>query len=153
VIVTRLADLDGTDRDVQSTTWRSRRLVLAKEGAGFSFHETTMYAGTETEMWYANHIEAVYCVGGTGELENRETGEIHEISDGTMYLLDGNEKHTMRPKTDLRLICTFNPPVTGREVHDADGVYPLITEPEIGEQEISEARLKEVDITEEEVAV
>jgi hypothetical protein len=89
--VTRLADLDGTDRDVQSTTWRSRRLVLAKEGVGFSFHETTMYAGTETEMWYANHVEAVYCVGGTGELENRETGEVHEISDGTMYLLVGDD--------------------------------------------------------------
>jgi L-ectoine synthase len=128
VIVTRLADLEGTDRDVRSENWRSRRLVLAKEGVGFSFHETTMYAGTETEMWYANHFEAVYCVGGTGQLENRETGEIHEISDGTMYLLDGNEKHTMRPTTDLRLICTFNPPVTGREVHDADGVYPLIKE-------------------------
>lgn len=128
MIVTRLTDLEGTDRDVRSETWRSRRFVLAQEGVGFSFHETTMYAGTETEMWYANHVEAVYCVGGTGELENRETGEVHQISDGTMYLLDGNERHTMRPTTDLRLICTFNPPVTGREVHDADGVYPLITE-------------------------
>lgn len=130
MIVTRLADLEDTDRDVKSETWRSRRLVLAKEGVGFSFHETIMYAGTETKMWYANHIEAVYCVGGTGELENRETGERHEISDGTMYLLDGHEKHTMRPTTDLRLICTFNPPVTGREVHDENGVYPLIREEE-----------------------
>jgi len=128
VIVTRLADLEGTDRDVRGENWRSRRFVLAKEGVGFSFHETVMYAGTETDMWYANHIEAVYCVGGEGELVNRETGEVHQISDGTMYLLDGHERHTMRPKTDLRLICTFNPPVTGREVHDADGVYPLVTE-------------------------
>ncbi|MDR7380565.1 ectoine synthase [Promicromonospora iranensis] len=130
MIVTRLADLDGTDRDVKAETWRSRRFVLAKEGVGFSFHDTVLYAGTETDMWYANHFEAVYCVGGTGELVNRETGEVHELSDGTLYLLDGNEKHTVRAFTDLRMACAFNPPVTGREVHDADGVYPLIKEEE-----------------------
>ncbi|HQT43736.1 MAG TPA: ectoine synthase [Halothiobacillus sp.] len=28
---------------------------------------------------------------------------------------------------DLRLICIFNPPVTGTEVHDGNGVYPLLT--------------------------
>ncbi len=26
------------------------------------------------------------------------------------------------------MACTFNPPVTGREVHDERGVYPLLTE-------------------------
>jgi L-ectoine synthase len=28
----------------------------------------------------------------------------------------------------MRTVCVFNPPVTGREVHDEDGVYPLIVE-------------------------
>jgi L-ectoine synthase len=128
VIVTHLSDLDDTDRDVKTTNWRSRRLVLAREGVGFSFHDTVLYAGTETNMWYANHIEAVYCVGGEGELVNNETGETHEIRDGTMYLLNGHEHHTLRAKTDLRMACVFNPPVTGREVHDEHGVYPLLTE-------------------------
>lgn len=128
--VTYLEDLDGTDRDVvaENGNWRSRRIVLAKEGVGFSFHDTVLYAGTETEMWYANHIEAVYCVGGTGELLDRETGETYEIRDGMCYLLDGNEKHTVKAHTDLRMACVFNPPVTGREVHDEHGVYPLIVE-------------------------
>jgi L-ectoine synthase len=128
MIVTHLSDLDGTDRDVRSETWRSRRFVLAREGVGFSFHDTVLYAGTETDMWYANHIEAVYCVGGEGELVNRETGDVHELRDGTLYLLDGNERHTVRATTDLRMACVFNPPVTGREVHDERGVYPLVTE-------------------------
>ncbi|OOK62382.1 L-ectoine synthase, partial [Pedobacter himalayensis] len=48
--------------------------------------------------------------------------------DGTMYLLDGNEKHTVRATTELRMACVFNPPVTGREIHDENGVYPLIVE-------------------------
>jgi L-ectoine synthase len=128
MIVRHLSDLDGTERDVEFRTWRSRRLVLAKENVGFSLHDTVIYAGTETPMWYANHVEAVYCVGGEGELIDDETGETYEVRDGTMYLLDGHEHHRLRARTDLRMVCVFNPPCTGREVHDANGVYPLLTE-------------------------
>ncbi|WTW95916.1 ectoine synthase [Streptomycetaceae bacterium NBC_01309] len=128
MIVLSIDDLDGTERDVRAETWRSRRMVLAREGVGFSLHETVMYAGTETSMWYANHIEAVYCVQGHGELANDETGEKHRIGPGSLYVLDGNERHTMRPVSDMRFVCVFNPPCTGREVHDEHGVYPLLTE-------------------------
>lgn len=130
MIIRSLTDIDGTDRDVTAETgaWRSRRLVLAGDGAGFSVHETVMYAGTSTSMWYANHIEAVLCVEGEGDLTDEETGETHRISPGTLYLLDGHERHTMRPHTDLRFVCVSNPPVTGREVHDENGAYPLLTE-------------------------
>lgn len=128
VIVRSLRDIAGTDRDVQTPTWRSQRIVLAKEKVGFSVHETVLYAGTENSMWYANHIEAVYCVEGEGELTNDDTGERHWISPGTLYLLDGHEHHTLRPETDMRTVCVFNPPVTGREVHDENGVYPLLAE-------------------------
>jgi L-ectoine synthase len=130
MIIRSTKDIEGTDRDVtaETGTWRSKRIVLAQENVGFSMHETTMYAGTETSMWYANHYEAVLCVEGEGELTNDETGETHWISPGTLYLLDGHERHTMRPKTDLRLVCVFNPPVTRREVHDENGSYPLLTE-------------------------
>lgn len=128
MIVRTLAEIQGTDRDVKAPTWRSRRLVLAREKVGFSLHDTVLYAGTETSMWYANHIEAVYCIEGTGELVNDETGERYELAPGTMYLLDGHEHHTVRAKTDLRTVCVFNPPVTGREVHDENGVYPLLTD-------------------------
>jgi L-ectoine synthase len=132
VIVRSISEIEGSDRDVRSAsgTWRSKRIILAKEGVGFSLHETVLYAGTETSMWYANHIEAVYCVEGEAELTNDETGEKHMIRPGTMYLLDGHEKHTLRPVTDFRAMCVFNPPITGREDHDENGVYPLLTEPE-----------------------
>ncbi|MFI0406929.1 ectoine synthase [Actinomadura sp. 3N508] len=128
MIVRSLDEIVGTERDVQAPTWCSRRFVLAKEGVGFSMHETILYAGTETKMWYANHIEAVYCIEGQGELTNDETGEKHKIEPGVMYLLDGHEHHTLRAHTDVRTVCVFNPPCTGREVHDENGVYPLLTE-------------------------
>ena len=130
MIVRTTKEITGTDREVADPhgNWVSKRIVLGGDHVGFSFHETTIKAGSVNEFHYANHIEAVYCVGGEGELVNDETGEVHQLRDGTLYLLDGHERHTVRPHTDLRLVCTFNPPVTGREVHDERGVYPLLTE-------------------------
>lgn len=128
MLVTHLEDFHGTERDVKAETWRSRRMVLARENVGFSFHDTVIYAGTTSTFHYQNHVEAVYCVQGEGTLTNEENGEVHQVTDGMMYLLDGHEKHTLRAATELRMVCVFNPPVTGREVHDEHGVYPLITE-------------------------
>src|SRR5699024_3553098 len=130
MIVTHLEDLNDTERDVKSETWRSRRIVLARERVGFSVHDTVIYAGTTSTFHYENHIEAVYCVHGTGTLTKQETGELHDLRDGTLYLLDGHEQHPVRAETELRMACVFNPPVTGRETHDESGVYPLITEAE-----------------------
>jgi L-ectoine synthase len=127
VIVRTLDTIIGTERDVAAETWSSRRFVLAGDGVGFSLHDTVLHAGTVTEMWYRHHIEAVYCIEGRAELEDLETGQRHEIVPGTMYLLDGHERHRLTVHEDLRTVCVFNPPCTGREVHDADGVYPLLT--------------------------
>ncbi|GAB3182423.1 ectoine synthase [Nesterenkonia halophila] len=121
-------DLNDGERDIRDADWRSRRMVLGREKVGFSLHETTIYAGSTHSFWYANHIEAVYCVGGKGRLTNLETDEVHEITDGFLYLLDGHEKHQVEAEEELRLVCVFNPPVTGKEIHDENGVYPLIVE-------------------------
>ena len=49
------------------------------------------------------------------------------ISPGMMYALDKNDRHLLRAKSQLRMVCVFNPPVTGQEVHDENGVYPAAT--------------------------
>ncbi len=128
MIVRTLAEIEGTDRDVEAATWRSRRLLLARDRQSFSLHDTVLAANTETAMWYAHHVEAVYCIDGEGELVNDQTGQTHPLTPGTLYLLDGHERHRVRARTDLRTVCVFTPPVTGREVHDGDGAYPLIVE-------------------------
>jgi L-ectoine synthase len=128
LIVRSIDDVTDTERDVKTPNWRSKRIILAGERAGFSVHETTLYAGTVNDFWYANHVEAVFVVEGEGELENKETGEVHRLGPGSLYLLDGHERHQLRPHTQMRTVCVFNPPVTGREVHDENGVYPLIVE-------------------------
>jgi L-ectoine synthase len=126
MIIQKLTDIIGTDRDVDNGNWVSRRLLLRKDGMGFSMHETILRAGTETYMWYKHHLEAVYCIDGEGEVEDLATGTIHRLEPGTLYALDEHDKHIVRAKTDIRTICVFYPPLSGREVHDEEGVYPLI---------------------------
>lgn len=128
MLIRTVADVTDTDADISTDNWRSKRLVLAKEGAGFSVHETTLYAGTESEFCYQNHIEAVFVVEGEGEIEDLATGEVHQLAPGSLYLLDDHDRHRVRPRTQMRTVCVFNPPVTGREVHDENGVYPLLAE-------------------------
>jgi len=128
MIVRSLDEVKGTSRDVETPNWVSRRLLLRSEGMGFSLHETTVYPGTETYIWYANHLEAVYCIEGEGEVETIPDGKIYPIRPGVVYALDQHDKHYLRARTQMRLVCVFNPPLTGREVHDENGVYPLITE-------------------------
>lgn len=126
MIVRRLKEIIGTENDIKADTWASRRLLLKRDKMGFSLHDTIIYAGTQTYIWYKNHLEAVYCVAGEGEIETIEDGKVYPIKDGMMYALNNHDKHYLRAKTDLRLICVFNPPLTGQEVHDEEGVYPLI---------------------------
>lgn len=124
MIVRTLADIRKSDRNVRSDGWVSARLLLKEDGMGFSFHVTTMFAGTELKMHYQNHLEAVLVLKGTGTIENLATGEIHRLSPGVMYALNENDRHIVRPETDILTACTFNPPVTGNEVHDETGAYP-----------------------------
>lgn len=128
MIVRRLEDLYGTERDVDNGNWVSRRFLLARDGCGFSLNETTIRAGTETYMWYKHHLEAVYCVGGSGTIEDLADGTVYPVTDGTIYVLNGHEKHVLRAESDMRMVCVFTPPLTGREVHDEEGIYPLIVE-------------------------
>lgn len=134
MIVRHLRDIENTDDDVAAETWRSRRLLLAGDGQNFSLHDTLLHAGTTTDMWYQHHVEAVYTIEGTGILTNRETGETHPLAPGSLYVLDGHERHTVEAHTTLRMVCVFDPPVTGREVHDEHGTYPLLrVDPETGD--------------------
>lgn len=126
MIVRSLVDIVDSDRDVVAETWRSRRLLLADDALGFSLHDTVISAGTTTDMWYKNHVEAVYCIEGTGQLIDRDAGVTYDLAPGTVYALDENDRHRVIALTDLRMVCVFTPAITGRETHDEDGAYPLL---------------------------
>ena len=124
MIVRKLQNIRKSDRNVKSEGWESARLLLKDDNMGFSFHVTTMYAGKELHMHYQNHLEAVLVLKGTGTIEDLGTGTIHRLAPGVMYALNDHDRHIVRPETDILCACTFNPPVTGTEVHDETGAYP-----------------------------
>lgn len=123
MIVRHFEDAKNSNRRVGTANWTSFRLLLENDGMGFSMHETWIHAGTETLIWYRHHLEAVYCIEGTGEIELTDSGNIHRITPGTLYALDQHDRHLLRADTKMRMICVFNPPLQGQEVHDEHGVY------------------------------
>ena len=124
MIVTSLNDILKTDRDVQGPGWQSRRLLLASDGMGYSMTDTIVEKGTTIEMEYKHHLEACYCIEGSGEIRRADEEVWHAITPFTLYALNQNDRHIVRaPEEDLRLICVFNPALTGQEVHREDGSY------------------------------
>lgn len=126
MIVRTLKDAENSDRRVVTKTWESTRMLLKEDNMGFSFHITTIYANTETHIWYQNHLESVYCMSGNGEIETLADGKVYPIEAGTLYILDKHDEHVLRGGSeDMKMACVFNPPLKGKEVHDENGVYPL----------------------------
>ncbi len=128
MIVRRVQDADKNGRRIESEGWNSVRLLLKNDNMGFSFHITTIYRGAELDLHYQNHLESVYCITGRGEVESREDGKVYPIEPGTVYILDKNDKHTLRAFEEMSLACVFNPPLHGKEVHNAEGAYELSAE-------------------------
>ena len=128
MIVRSLQEAEKGDRKIYSDGWDSTRLALKNDNMGFSFHITTIYKDTELHFHYQNHLEAVYCISGKGSVEDLATGEVHPITPGTIYLLDKHDKHILRGEEEMKMACVFNPPLHGKEVHNAEGAYELDAE-------------------------
>ncbi|MBM3603440.1 MAG: ectoine synthase [Alphaproteobacteria bacterium] len=128
MIVRNFHDLKTTDRSVSDAHWNSVRMLLADDGMGFSFHITTLDAGSEHTFHYKHHFESVYCMSGKGSITDLATGKTHRIVPGVMYALNLHDRHTLRAEETLVMACCFNPPVTGTEVHRDDGSYAPATE-------------------------
>ena len=122
MIVRTLEEIADTDRDVRGNGWRAKRLLVRDDGLGFSLSETTVDGGAEMHLWYKHHNEACYVIEGEAEITERDTGAMHRISPGSAYSPQ-QDRHTIRVIAPLRLVCVFNPALTGQEKHDADGSY------------------------------
>jgi len=128
MIVRQLQQAEQSNRKIVSDGWDSTRLLLKGDNMGFSFHITTIYKNAELHLHYQNHLESVYCVSGKGSIEDLGTGEIHAIEPGTLYALDQHDKHILRAQEEMKMACVFNPPLHGKEVHNAEGAYELEAE-------------------------
>lgn len=127
MIVRNLTEAEKSNRRIISPdgNWESTRLLLKEDQMGFSFHITTIYEGADFDMHYQNHLESVYCISGKGEVETHDDGKCYPIKPGTIYILNKNDKHTLRAFKEMKMACVFNPPLNGKEVHNAEGAYEL----------------------------
>ena len=127
MIIMKLKDVLGTNRDVFGPGWNSRRLLLASDGLGFSLTDTIIKQGSVLELEYTHHLEACYCIDGRGQIRRADEETWHELQPFTLYALDQHDRHIVQaPEVELRLVCVFNPPLNGREVHRDDGSYAAI---------------------------
>lgn len=110
--------------DVKTVEWGnglSRRFLLESDGMGYTVTDTLVRAGTKSHLEYRNHLEACYCIEGSGEVVDM-AGNSFPITPGTIYALDEHDPHYLiaSPHEDLRLVCMFTPALKGDEAHNLD---------------------------------
>lgn len=119
MFVRTLRDVAATENFVDWGNGTSHRLLTRHDQMGFTLCHTVVSRGSESLLEYKNHLEACYCIGGEGEVENM-AGERFRIIPGTVYVLNNHDKHYLRASADqdLILVSVFNPPLDGTETHN-----------------------------------
>lgn len=123
--VINIESLKGTPREVfcPKGGFISTRFILESDKMGYSVTRTIIPVG-EPQFWhYTKHLETCFCIQGHGILTNTITGEKFEIRPNIAYVLDKNDPHTFQALTEVVLVCVFNPPLKGAELHKVDGSY------------------------------
>ena len=122
MFVRSLNDVEKTDYFVDWGNGTSHRMLTEADGMGFTVCHTVVKKGSESLLEYRNHLEACYCIGGEGEVEDMN-GNVYPIKVGDIYVLNQHVKHYLRggKDTDLILVSVFNPPLKGTERHNLKG--------------------------------
>lgn len=118
MLTKRLAEVNGTERDVRDQWWRSRRLLVAEDGLPYSFHITVVDPGARLEFEYERHRETVYCIAGSGTMTDKSSGETFDMERGNVYSAGLGEPHEVVAHTEMTLVCVFDPPLEGTEEAD-----------------------------------
>lgn len=118
MIVRSLKDVEQTPHFVDFGNGTSHRLLTAADGMDFTICHTVVKGGTRSHLEYKNHLEACYCIAGSGEVETAD-GTRHTIEVGTVYALNEHDRHYMRAfeGEDMVLVSVFTPALTGIENH------------------------------------
>ncbi len=126
MIIRQPGESGGQELSVDSGSNVLRGLVLARDKTDFSVHESTMPAGTESLARQKNHHTFLTCLAGEGEVGPVDGGRSHPLGPGTWCLFYKDEEQQLRARTEMRLLWVLAPPLTGHEVPDEDGSFPVL---------------------------
>lgn len=125
MFIRNLNDIKKSDRNVIGLAFESARFLIASDGMGYTFAVTTIKAGAEMNIQYRNHKESCYCIAGRGSIVDCARNIEYPLHPGVLYVLDKNDKHILKCSEEMTLMTVFNPPLKGKEIHDANGSYSL----------------------------
>lgn len=109
-------------KEIEGVEWgngESFRMLTKKDEMGFTVCHTVVYAGTESHLQYRRHLEACYCISGSGRVLTANGEKAYDIEPGVIYALDQNDPHVLiaNENEDMHLVSVFNPPLNGDEKH------------------------------------
>lgn len=119
MFVRNKSEIESTPYFVEWGAGTSHRLITKHDAMGFTLCHTVVRAGSESLLHYRNHLEACYCIGGEGEVEDMQ-GNVYPIHPGDVYALNEYDRHYLRggKDQDLILVSVFNPPLRADERHN-----------------------------------
>lgn len=119
-----LSDVEQTEYFVDWGNGTSHRLLTEQDKMGFSICHTVVKAGSESRLQYRNHLEACYCIAGSGSIRALD-GRTLKVSPGTVYVLDNHDDHYLcaDPEADMILVSVFNPALKGTERHNLTDAF------------------------------
>lgn len=109
----------------QAVDWgngTSTRLLTEADNMGFTLAHTVVNRGSESRLQYRRHLEACYCIRGSGQVISADGTIVLEIKPGALYALNEHDAHRLiaSDDEDMHLVSVFNPPLNGQERHTLD---------------------------------
>jgi L-ectoine synthase len=111
----RKSELAGTARHVRNDTYETTRFLMQRDGLGVTITDILLAPGIAADYGYDGHVEMAYCIEGRARLSDHETGKVHEILPGTMWVAERGDRFSFVADVPTRLICVFTPPFEGGE--------------------------------------
>lgn len=112
--------LAGSSRDVTHVNYRTFRLLIAADGAPVSLTDIVLNPGIEDVYGYPDRTEVAYCIEGHATVHDLQNGRLEEIRPGKLWVAPPGSRFRFVAHEATRLICVFDPPLTGNESGLAD---------------------------------
>lgn len=115
----------GHEREFTGDTGRIAHFITASDQVGLSYAAVRLKPGHRSEHRYKHHTTACLVLEGALEVTDIGTGTVRRLGPGGLYCAGPEDRHRLHAVDEVHMISVFNPPLTGSDVLDSEGGYPL----------------------------